>query len=302
MYLILFISSCLIMLSLLSICAKQLPELQASVLSYGKLNLHNDKKPKTSWASQLSKLTVPKHYFNHFYVVGLLFALICIVELISFDIYHKPLFLIWLLQHYDTIKGTHHLDKQTCIVGLTLMTLHLTRRIYESFWIERPSKTATMHISHYLVGIGFYGAIVFGTWLEGFSSFGTTGSSEPLHFFTTLLAITLFFYASYHQYNCHVILASLRKEDNNERYTIPRGDWFEWIVSPHYFADILVYLSLCILYQFKNYILICGLVWTIINLSITANETQSWYHRYFSTEKYNLAFPNGRWRIIPGCY
>jgi 3-oxo-5-alpha-steroid 4-dehydrogenase 3 len=155
-----------------------------------------------------------------------------------------------------------------------------------------------MHISHYLVGIGFYGAMVFGTWLEGLSLFGNR-LEETHYFITTIISISLFIYASIHQYNCHVILASLRK-DSNEGYTIPRGDWFEWIVVPHYFADILIYLSLCILYRFQNCILLCGLIWTVINLSVVANETQSWYYNHFTKEKYNVAFPHGRWRIIPG--
>lgn len=301
MYLIAFLCSCLLILSALSILAKQVPELQASVLSYGKLNLNNTKKkPKTIWATFLSKLLVPKYYFSHFYIIGLLFALVCIIELISWDMYQQPLLLIWFLQHYDN-NIDHHLDRSTCIVGLTLMTIHLSRRVYESFWIERPSKTATMHLSHYLIGVGFYGAMVFGTWLEGLSSFGSYKEEQQFHMSTFLPAVVLFLYASYHQHKCHVILASLRRK-HNRGYTIPRGDWFEYIVAPHYFADILVYLSLNILYAFQNYIMLCGLIWTIINLSITANETQAWYQVHFSTEKYDQAFPHGRWRIIPFCY
>lgn len=298
MYLITFISSCLLILTFLCVCAKILPELHASVLSYGKLNLHNDKKPTTSWATQLSKLIVPKRYFSHFYVVGLVFALLSATELTYLQLCHRPLMLIWILNH-DNMEGTQRLDKQTCIIGLSLMTLHLTRRVYESFLIEKPSKTATMHCSHYLVGFGFYGAMVFGTWLEGLSSFGQPQAET--HLFCTLVAISLFFYASFHQYNCHVILASLRK-DVDSGYTIPRGDWFEWLVTPHYFADLLIYLSLCILCRFQSHILLCGLVWTITNLSVVAGETQRWYQVHFSTEKYNLAFPRGRWNIIPGCY
>lgn len=297
MYLIIFISCCLLILSLLSICAKLLPELQASVLSYGKLNLHNNKKPTSLWATQLSKLIVPKHYFSHFYVIGLLFAFLCILELTWLQYYGHPLLLIRLLQQYDSTNGTHAIDFQTCIIGLLLFTLHLSRRVYESFWIEKPSKTATMHLSHYLIGIGFYGAMVFGTWLEGLSSFGKFQPLQPINI-TTILSILLFFYASYHQYKCHVILASLRNK--NDGYTIPRGDWFEWIVTPHYLADILIYLSLCILYQFKSYILTCGFIWTIVNLSIISNETNTWYQIHFSTEKYNKVFPKGRWRIMPG--
>ncbi|KAG2203361.1 hypothetical protein INT47_010059 [Mucor saturninus] len=250
------------------------------------------------WATQLSKLIVPKHYFSHFYVIGLAFALFSAIELTYLQLCHQPFLLIRVLK-YDNMEGTQRLDKHACIVGLIMMTLHLTRRVYESFWIEKPSKTATMHFSHYLIGLGFYGAMVFGTWLEGLSSLGKP--QVETHLFSTMVAIILFVYASIHQHNCHVILASLRK-DTDSGYTIPRGDWFEWLVTPHYFADILVYLSLCILYRFQGHILICGLVWTITNLSVVASETKLWYQVHFPTEKYNLAFPNGRWNIIPGCY
>lgn len=299
MYLIIFICTCLIILTILSICAQQLHELQASVLSYGKLNLHNNKKPTTNWANQLSKLVVPKHYFSHFYVIGLISAVISIVELISLSYFKKPLLLIRLLDLYDDRTGSHRLSQQQCNIGLTLITCHLIRRVYESFWIEKPSKTATMHISHYLVGIGFYGAMVLGSWLEGVSNFESLHQQASVDMMT-MLAISLFLYASYHQYKCHVILSSLRTK--NEGYSIPRGDWFEMLVTPHYFADILIYLSLNILYHFQSYIMICGLIWTTVNLSIISKETQMWYHTHFSTEKYNQAFPHGRRRIIPGLY
>jgi 3-oxo-5-alpha-steroid 4-dehydrogenase 3 len=305
MYLIVFICACLVILTILSVCAQQIHELRASVLSYGKLNLHSDKKPTTTWASQLAKLTVPKHYFSHFYVIGLITACMSIIELTIWSWYKRPLLLVYLLQKYDAEQGSDHANWYQSVIGLALMTCHLARRVYESFWIERPSKTATMHVSHYLVGVGFYGAMVLGTWLEGASNFDiwpkhSNGTLHPWTISTTVISILLFIYASYHQYNCHVILASLRKERHG--YMIPRGDWFEMLVTPHYFADILIYLSLNILFCFHNYVLICGLVWTIANLSIVSNETQAWYYKHFTTEKYYEAFPHGRYRIIPYCY
>lgn len=305
MYLIIFICTCLIILTLLSICAQQLHELQASVLAYGKLNLHNNKKPATRWAHHLSKWTVPKHYFSHFYVVGLSTAILSMAELLSLRHFSTPLFMMQLLDRYDTRIGTHHLPRQQCILGLSLLTLHLARRVYESFWVEKPSKTATMHASHYLIGVGFYGAMVLGTWLEGVSNVEESPLSQQDTYvnLTSLFAVALFFYASYHQYRCHVILSLLRQsKDQASSYSIPRGDWFETLVTPHYFADILIYLSLNILYRFQNYILICGLIWTIVNLSVVSGETQLWYQTHFSAEKLHQAFPHGRKRIIPGLY
>lgn len=116
-----------------------------------------------------------------------------------------------------------------------------------------------------------------------------------------VMAMVLFFYASMHQHQCHCILASLRTRKDTNHYQIPRGDWFEWIVVPHYFADILVYLSLCILHGFRNWILICGLFWTVINLSITASGTEEWYKAKFGL-RYQATFPKGRWIILPGIY
>lgn len=162
MYLIVLLCSCLIILTTLSLCANQIHELQASVLSYGKLNLHNTKKPKTRWAHYLSTLTVPKHYFNHFYIIGLLFGINCAIEL-----YFQKGLVFYLLRQWDQPSGSHHLPQLQCQVGLLLVNFHLARRVYESLIIERPSKEARMHMSHYLTGVGFYGAMVLGTWLEG---------------------------------------------------------------------------------------------------------------------------------------
>ncbi|KAI8996856.1 3-oxo-5-alpha-steroid 4-dehydrogenase-domain-containing protein [Pilobolus umbonatus] len=298
--LVIFLCSCLIILTVLSLFAKYHIELRSSVLSYGKLNLYADK-PQTPLATYLSSLTVPKCWFRHFYVIGLIFSCICIVELSYLYYYRTPLLLISSIQHYDSPGG--HLGSVECVVGLFLLSLHILRRTIESLWIERPSASARMNISHYLIGIGFYGAMVFGTWLESdlIRDVDSNVSLNALPVLSTSIAVVLYIYASIHQYRCHVILASLRSPATHNGYKIPRGDWFEWLVTPHYLADILIYLSLAILYQFKNSIINCGLLWTLINLSITSNETKTWYEEHFKS-KYRDAFPGGRWRIIPYLY
>lgn len=116
---------------------------------------------------------------------------------------------------------------------------------------------------------------------------------------STLLGIGLFLYASYHQYKCHSILAALRinkKNDDGQHYRVPYGDWFEYLVAPHYTCDALIYLSLCILYQGQSIILLCGFLWTLVNLSIVASETKVWYMATFPD------FPKKRWIMVPGLY
>ena len=69
---------------------------------------------------------------------------------------------------------------------------------------------------------------------------------------------------SYMQHSAHKSLAQLRnkkihsksttnKNDNNTRqYFIPMGGWFNYISCPHYFAEIIIYLSLVIFTSGKN--------------------------------------------------
>lgn len=207
MYLIFLLCFCLITLTVLSLCANLFHELQASVLAYGKLNLNNTKKPTTFWAHYLSTLTIPKHYFSHFYVVGLFFGLLCSAEL-----YFKNGFVIYFLHQFDQPTGSRHLSQLQCQIGLFLINLHLTRRVYESNKIEKPSKEAMMHVSHYLAGIGFYGAMVFGTWLEGASHLGvwstTTvnkGSFKRIQIDNKLIQPGIFFRAPELEYSGCII-------------------------------------------------------------------------------------------------
>jgi 3-oxo-5-alpha-steroid 4-dehydrogenase 3 len=103
-------------------------------------------------------------------------------------------------------------------------------------------------------------------------------------------------WASLHQYRCHVILAMLRPPSNTARtrvYKIPYGDWFEYVSSPHYFAEILIYLSFVASQKGENVYLWLMLVFVVQNLSLGATVTQNWYHDKFKE------YSKKRFRIIP---
>ncbi|CAJ0911790.1 1963_t:CDS:2, partial [Entrophospora sp. SA101] len=89
-------------------------------------------------------------------------------------------------------------------------------------------------------------------------------------------ALTLFIYGSYHQNILHRILASLRSNQNHSTYSVPKGDWFNYISSPHYFAEILIYVSFVILTKgliITNWII---LIWVVVALSSVAKENEKW--------------------------
>lgn len=317
MLLIALLCCCLHLLSALSLIAKFQPTLRSSVLAYGKLTDTADR-PTSKLSSWIAQQTVPKAWFAHFYLIGFIFALWCDVEMAMLLHYQQKWPIISFLQHFDSPEFSSSQPAVICVLSLCLITLHIGRRLYEVNIVERPSKKAKMNVSHYLIGIGFYGAMVFAAWLEGAANMGVWDSSQqPNTLFDTnqllrphiVAAIALFIYASWHQHVCHRILAQIRMKSHSSVssssrtsiYKIPRGDWFETVVCPHYLADILIYVALCILNRLQNLTLMAGLLWTIINLSVTAGETERWYKESFGP-KYSNTFKRGRWIIIPGIY
>jgi len=132
---------------------------------------------------------------------------------------------------------------------------------------------------------------------------------------TASLGVALFLLASYHQHRCHRILADIRwrnkstskqqyskrsrrrradssvghgdrnsarsADDNGSHYSVPYGDWFRHVSSPHYLAEILIYAAFVIVSETATQIL-C-FVWVASNLCITAHKTHRWYLSHFSS-------------------
>lgn len=111
--------------------------------------------------------------------------------------------------------------------------------------------------------------------------------------------VFLFLWASWHQWNCHNILAKLRHSASGKTvnlYRIPYGDWFESVSSPHYLAEILIYISFFIIQKGQNIYVGLILLYTIQNLSLGATVTHEWYHNKFKD------YPKNRNRIFPFLY
>lgn len=74
---------------------------------------------------------------------------------------------------------------------------------------------------------------------------------EPveLRYPRAFVGIFFFLVGNLVQFRCHMILANLRNSSRtseaiNGKYFLPQGFWFELVSSPHYFAEILIYLGL----------------------------------------------------------
>jgi len=110
--------------------------------------------------------------------------------------------------------------------------------------------------------------------------------------------LLVFSYASFHQYKCHFILANIRsgQKCNSSHYGLPKGDWFELVTSPHYFAEILLYIGITMVQGFKNVWTVMPVISTTLLLLIGAKLSHEWY-----TEKYGQ-FIQRRRALIPYIY
>lgn len=124
--------------------------------------------------------------------------------------------------------------------------------------------------------------------------------------------ILLCLWAQYQQHMHHLILANHGKPKNSSfttttiqntpttsrTYSLPTGGWFRYVTCPHFFAEILVYVSFAMLleqeeqvYGMRHFIV---LWWVASNLTMSAMINYAWYTKNLPKEAMN-----GRKAIFP---
>uniref|UniRef100_A0A8C0GZD4 Polyprenal reductase n=1 Tax=Chelonoidis abingdonii TaxID=106734 RepID=A0A8C0GZD4_CHEAB len=112
-----------------------------------------------------------------------------------------------------------------------------------------------------------------------------------------ILGIMMYIWASVHQHRCHVILANLRKSKSGKvvslNHSIPFGDWFERVSCPHYFAELLIYVSMAIIFGFQNLTWWLVVMFVLFNQALAAVLCHEFYVNKFS------CYPTHRKAFIP---
>ena len=112
-----------------------------------------------------------------------------------------------------------------------------------------------------------------------------------------MIGVTLFAVASVLQFQSHTILARLRKDKSGHvvtlKHSIPRGSLFNILSCPHYFAEILIYLSMCIIFNGRSttWLFVCGFV--VLNQIVVGLFNHQWYLDTFKD------YPRNRKAVIP---
>ncbi|KAM6076072.1 polyprenal reductase isoform 5-T5 [Chlamydotis macqueenii] len=112
-----------------------------------------------------------------------------------------------------------------------------------------------------------------------------------------IVGVAMYVWASLHQHRCLVILANLRKTKSGKvislSHSVPFGDWFERVSCPHYFAELLIYVSMAITFGFGNVTWWCVVMYILFNQALAAVLCHEFYQNNFSS------YPKHRKAFIP---
>jgi hypothetical protein len=242
--------------------------------TYGRLTEVKEKRPQSN-VSLLFSLMSEANGFRTVY----LFACVACASCIAFPASRSPI--------------------------LIPLLAHVTRRFYECCVVhkftERPMPNLQL-----VFALGFYFCAATGPFFANWSSVGgDLASIAPEPNKVPLVCLLVMIWCQMQQHRAHRILALCRGEVRHElkddkqvttqpnRYSIPFGGLFEAVSCPHYFVEIVFYVTLLFVGRFY---VAKGLLITfvVVNLADRANRTHRWYESQFGD-----AYPNDRNRLIP---
>jgi 3-oxo-5-alpha-steroid 4-dehydrogenase 3 len=202
---------------------------------------------EASMLQRISLITVPKRFFKHFYIKSTLLGILCLMTA-------------------ATWPKTDTWSRRTALVNLACMLTHSLRRLHESV----SNSKSPMWIGHYLAGLFFYTMVNLSMLFEaGEAQYGWA---------------ICFFAAQGVQHHVHRQLEGLRRACKPGTYANPKGGLFEYVVAPHYTAEIMLYLSLALMNR-TNLSLWLVFLWTLLILSASVKQTDHWGRMTFSDWK-----------------
>ena len=211
---------------------------------------------KTFEAKTISPLEIPKKWFLHFYVVGIVSSLVVAVVR----------------------------NKSTRLDVMPLILLQVSRRCYECLYVHAWRADSKMHVPAYVVGLLHYTLL---PWNIVMIDAPTTTQQQQQHYdiLLRITGIALCLYAQYEQHMHHCLMANLRlsQSKNSVQYVLPTGRWFDVIGSPQYLTEIIIYIGFLFMIQTRGAAAL--LFWVASNQVLCAWRTHEWYLTHFDDYK-----------------
>ncbi|KAL1840097.1 hypothetical protein VTJ49DRAFT_792 [Mycothermus thermophilus] len=238
----------------------------------------------TSWTQ------VPHSWFGTFYILSAASSMFWLAQFLL----DGALLRLIASRQADAVQ-VQHASSPTAnqvALGWVMMFAQAARRIYEQAVVVKPSRTSSMWIVHWLLGLGFYLAMSVAVWVEGSGHGGHHAANDYEALLKMVVAGRVFLKAWVGQYRCHKHLAGLKK------YSVPDAGMFRHYICPHYTCECLIYLSMAVATaphgSLCNRTLLCAAIFVAVNLGVTAWGTRKWY-----AQKFGPSAVEGKWNMIP---
>ncbi|XP_045899443.1 polyprenol reductase [Micropterus dolomieu] len=260
------------------------------LIRYGKTkqNLKRD-----DW---LRVFDVPKRWFWHFYAISVGWNGLLLALYLNFTLKHQP-YPSWLTGMLDILTGLPSTDSQvpqlsTVLVQL-LLCVHSLRRLLECLFVSVFSDGA-IHLVQYVFGVGYYVVLGLTVLCSDRLGKGTGSLLSQLDWFH-VAGNALFIWASMMQHQSMVLLARLRTGKSGTVETlahrVPEGGWFELVSCPHYFAELLIYISLSLVFGGLSLTWWLVVLYVLFNQALAAQLCHDFYiSKYESYPKHRNAF------------
>lgn len=242
-----------------------------SIFLYGKASAADE---GSCGHNLLADMTVPKHWFSHFYALGSVWSVMVWSMLAREFLFSSPP-PPWLSQvlSWLTAGGHVRLHSVPVLLAATLLCLQTARRMYEHARVLVQSDSR-MHVSHYIAGLAHYSlapmALVAGHGVDRVNDISAG------HW----VAVCVFLTAWREQHLALSTLAALRGPGGSGGHGLPRGRLFSLVSCPHYTAELVMYASLWWLLDTPR----CWgalLYWVVSNQLAAALMSHHWYIAHF---------------------
>ncbi|NXG56491.1 PORED reductase, partial [Hemiprocne comata] len=239
-------------------------------------------------------------WFTHFYVVSMLWNGFLLIWLFQAEFLGGSL-PSWIQQvHYAFGRGSQSEDTGnehfSALLVLLLLWLHSCRRLAECLWTSVFS-SGVIHIVQYCFGLGYYLAVGSTVLCQVPTNIRNGKELSVQIQWYHIVGVVMYIWASLRQHRCLVILANLRKSKSGKvvslSHSVPFGDWFETVSCPHYFAELLIYVSMAITLGFHNVTWWCVVMYVLFNQALAAVLCHEFYQKNFSS------YPKHRKAFIP---
>ncbi|XP_036995347.2 polyprenol reductase isoform X2 [Artibeus jamaicensis] len=203
------------------------------------------------------RFDVPKRYFSHFYIVSVLwngFLLWCLIQFLFLGA-PLPHWLHTLLSILGPTQAQGGELALSAFLVLVLLWLHSWRRLFECLFVSVFS-SSVIHVVQYCFGLAYY----------------------------VFLGLTVLSQVPVDSRDGAVVHCN---------YQIPFGDWFEYVSSPNYLAELMIYVSMAVVFGFRN--LTWWLVVTYIFFCQALSALLS--HRFYQSKF--VSYPKHRKAYLP---